>query len=126
MKRLHEQQAEQIARAAGVAPLPPRDEAYLYVSLAAFDAQSVIGVRCVEEGEPFTGWRIVATSDDVDSAKFGYFSTAELEAIRPEWMMALALPTGWSFAMEGATLVQCTSPAGVAIPMDVESHGGTP
>jgi hypothetical protein len=126
MKRLHEQQAEQVARAAGVTPLPPGDDEYLHVSFAAIEAHSILGVRREDEGQPFTGWEIISIAEDVETAKFGYFSTIELEAVRPEWMMALALPAGWSFRFEGTTLVHCMNPAGVTIPMQLAAFGNSP
>ena len=104
-----EHQTRQLMRRLNIQAQPVREDQYVQVSMTAFDAGCVVGFRRQEEDGPFTGWEIVATTDEPESAKYGYYSVQELAALRPSWIVGLQLPTGWAFRFDGDTLVDCVS-----------------
>lgn len=102
-----------------VAAEPVGDEQYVHASNAALRAVSIVGVRRKED-DPFTGWEIVAASEDPGAAQFGYSTVKELAAEHPAWLVALQLPVGWAFRFVGNTLVDCVSPEGVTHRLGIE------
>jgi hypothetical protein len=102
----------QLLQTLAVGSQPVEESQYVHVSEAATRTPSVVGVRLAEE-KPFTGWKIVATNESPDIAKFGYWTVREIQAEHPAWLVALVLPTGWAFRFTGDTLIDCVSQAGV-------------
>ena len=90
---------------------PVGGQQYARVSLEALRAASVVGHRLKDDEKPFTGWQIVSTAP-VRNQNYGLYSIRELAAQRLEWLVAMRLPTGWSFRYVGRTLVDCVSLAG--------------
>ena len=107
-----------------VTPAPVTATQFVQVSTAAMQDGSVVGHRCDDERDPFTGWTIVSSADVLDEARFGYHTVRELARDRPAWMVALILPRSWSFRFEGDSLVDCVSRAGEthAIGLNVPLH----
>jgi hypothetical protein len=117
-ERGFEVQSRRVLEALGAAEQRVHAEQYVHVSSSAIDAPGIVGYRRNEQ-DPFTGWEIIATTEDVESATFGYYSVRELSAKRPEWLIALPLPAGWSFRFVGKTLIDCVSPDGETHPMNI-------
>lgn len=95
-----------------VEPEPVTATQFVHVSAGAMGAAVVVGHRGDDESGPFTGWRVVSTTDEVETASFGYYTVRELARQRPAWLAAMILPRSWSFRFSGSTLVDCVSPAG--------------
>jgi hypothetical protein len=115
-----EQQARQLMRLLNVQAQPLRDEQYVQVSRMAIEGASVVGFRRQAEEGMFTGWEIVDTTEDLASARHGYYSVRELVALRPEWLVALQLPANWAFRFDGDTLIDCVSDTKVTFPVNMK------
>jgi hypothetical protein len=115
-----EQQVRQLMRLLNVQAQPVRDEQYVQVSRIAIETASVVGFRRPGEGGMFTGWEIVGTTEDLESAKHGYYSVRELAALRPAWLVALQLPPNWAFRFDGDTLIDCVSDTNVTFPVNMK------
>ena len=111
MNAVIESQMRELLKRLDLRGHPVRDEQYIQASKGAVESPSVVGFRREDDGGPFTGWEIVATAENTETAQFGYYSARELAALRPEWFVAMSLPPGWAFRFEGNTLVDCVTDA---------------
>ena len=113
-------QIRDVTERLGVKPQHVRDDQYVQVSRAAIESLSVVGFRRDDHDEEFTDWEIVATAEDPEAARFGYYSVRELAALHPEWLVAMSLPAGWAFRFDGDTLVDCVSQDGRTIGLNMK------
>lgn len=101
-----------LLRTVGATGEPAGAGGYIRVARTALEAVSVIGRR-YRDDLPLTGWQIdAAHSAQPDHGVHGQFQLRELIADKPAWVVAAALPVGWSFLCVGNTIVEAVSPDG--------------
>ena len=102
---------ERLMRALDLVPQPVHGQQYVRVAESALNSTSVFGHRFAETESEFTGWQI-GSSAPAEGESFGQYSVRELTHRNLAWLVAMCLPTGWSFRFAGHTLIDCVAASG--------------
>jgi hypothetical protein len=105
-------QQQNVLRAIGIDGQSVAAHQYVRASLAAMNSTSIVGYREADREEPFAGWQLVSTEALADCDASGQYSVRELAEHRLAWIVAMVLPTGWSFRCVGNTVADALSPTG--------------
>jgi hypothetical protein len=105
-------QQQTVLRTVGIDGQPVAAHQYVRVSLAAMNSTSIVGYREADLEEPFTGWQLVSTEAPAEADASGQYTVRELAEHRLAWIVAMVLPTGWSFRCVGNTVADAVSPTG--------------